>query len=1024
MSFTFTPRSLLHVGSLLQRSDNQHVRPGWHIVLRTHERLGLPLHPFVAIPLSDRLEPGGGLFTESGQPAAIPIDPRVTRVVRIADATTPHDPRVVAARITVSPRSRIQVSVTEPGRADRVIARRVLPTVEGDLSWRFPVPGRVQLVFRGEGKVTELQIYRLHENLAEFFAPDHESITFGLPVSGDHLWYSGGEGADRAMMRVEQGAPEALSPVDRPDGAYVRIGSDADVSRVKAQADVVLEAVEIAIGHPAPDPHNRVWALTGSSISANDDMRMELSAHAALQTFAGDPSLARFLGFSLPVLQGFDQDSVWLIAALFGVEMRDRFGTGVLRDHLMPQTQVQSDLRHMLLQRYPSARQVGERQEGVGRTVVPIVGVAIPTELDRHEPPELRPWSSVWHLATDRRTSMGARSRVGWRQTIDVLASYRLGMLAISRDVGMGTEPLNRPIPGLAAHRVPIFAAGKPKGTTQAPQPGAAIVDMGLAESAARARWTVFAADEFGRWSDPATLSADAPPRPRPPVPQPRVSLVRNPAVADAGAGLLSPGAIRFELDLPGRDRLAPGARSITEVSVEVVGVGARSDPPSSPHVVEIAAPALAIGVKAEVTWTVRFSDGTLASTADEATARGTIRVTDARRPEPQRTSRTLVWTARRNATAQAEVELRWPADAPDYHVWLSDEATLLALLPPGGINPSMSRAERATRIYDELQNRASWNPAPDDAAWFTRLTDLPIASSDGTIEFRFQLPGSAEIVYFLRFVPVTANGVEAVFSRCGVVPVAVPIAAVPPPPTVVARPEGGGIRVDVSVGGLDRALMGRLQQGGDAAPECRVKRVFSRATDPLYFEEIERTFMVEDPPGSGRWAASFLDDGSRSRAPPPFVPVSYVAEVRYPPELAVIRGAVLEPLPRGVGPIAGVLGEEIESAWGSASIPVASMIVPEPPAAPQGVTATAVDDVITVEAPSLPVSHARAIGSYQLALWSEAVDGRVAEPRLAPVGTSPVAIDLPGAAETAAVRVAVLDPLGRLGEMVRVPKA
>ena len=227
---------------------------------------------------------------------------------------------------------------------------------------------------------------------------------------------------------------------------------------------------------------------------------------------------------------------------------------------------------------------------------------------------------------------MGEAPRLGWRQTIEVAAGHRLGMLAISRDAGRGPEPLNPAIPGFEAHRTPIFAAGQPGGTAQAPLPAAAVVDLGLPADAATATWTVFGADEFGRWSDPATLMADAPARPRSPLPQPRVALVRDPAVAAAGPGPLSPGVIRFELDVPDADRLAPGARPITEVTVEVTGAGQRSGPPGAPHAAEIAAPELEVGESRRLDWSVRFGDGTPPLAPDEATARGSLLVNDARR--------------------------------------------------------------------------------------------------------------------------------------------------------------------------------------------------------------------------------------------------------------------------------------------------------------------------------------------------------------------------------------------------------
>ena len=383
MSQLFTPRSLLQVGSLLNRGDDPHVQPGWHIVMRTHERLGLPLHPFVAVPLLDWSETPSNLFTAAGQPVRAPFDLRTTSLVRIADGTTPLDSRLLCGRIEVAPDSRIEVNVTEPGHAGRVIARRMLPDRGGRTSWRFPVPGRAQLVLRGEGVVTALVTFRFPAGVAAAFDPGNRAVTFGLPVPGDFRWYAGGEGDGPALDRVKRGAPVALSPIDQPDGALVPADAGLDVDLVRARADAIMTAVKIAVEDPAPDPRDRLWAFQGSTLSADDDSRVTLSAPAALQTFAGDPSLARFLGFSQPVQGGFDDRTIWLVAALFGVEMRDAFGLGRIGDHLMPQGPDEIGLRDALLQRYPSLNRIRKAQEDASRVVVPILGVAVPTELDR-----------------------------------------------------------------------------------------------------------------------------------------------------------------------------------------------------------------------------------------------------------------------------------------------------------------------------------------------------------------------------------------------------------------------------------------------------------------------------------------------------------------------------------------------------------------------------------------------------------------------------------------------------------------
>ncbi|WP_404292113.1 hypothetical protein ACD578_07770 [Microvirga sp. RSM25] len=1029
MSLTFTPRSLLQVGSLLTH-DDPNVADGWHIVIRTHEALGLPLHPFVALPLTSVEMTDLLLYREDGVRARLPINPADNKIVRVGDPVTLSDPRIVAIAVTVAPGSNIQVCVTEAGHPERIIAQRTLPDTSNSLICRFPISGRAQLLFLGSGLVTDIIALRFNGSIAELFSPPLEPVrTFGLPIEGDHRWYVGGEGPDRALARVEEGAPRRLSPIDRPDGTLVATAPSVDVKRVRAMADTVLKAVAVGVDHPSPDPRERRWGETGSTLLATDQSTVSLSAPAALQTFAGDPSLARFLGFSLPVRSNFDRETIWAVAALFAVEPQDALGGGTrLGDVLMPMSQDMAALRETLMEFYQPVKDVAHTLEQVNRVVVPIIGVALPAELDQPSPPKLSAWSSAWHTRTSRRTSATQAAHVGWRQIIELSAPRRLGMLAVTRDHGTGLILLNQAIPNFPEHHVPIFSAGQPKGSAKMPLPANAIVDLGVPESASAATWTIFAADEFGRWADSESLTAAAPTRPRPPVPRPQVLLVRNDS--DPGpTGKHSPGTIRIIVPVPSPNRLAPGAMPIEKIEIVIAGLVSRTfappDAPATEIMFDIAAPALALGEMLPVAWTVRFRDALPPVSPNESTAQGTLEIRDGRRPLPQQTSRTLIWTTRRDATGQAELALGWSATAPAYHVWLTSEETLRA--PLNLTDPAFAglpRAVRATRIYDALQDRGVRQNLPDDRPLFTRLTDRPITASNDTVEYRFALLGASDTVNFLRIVPISATGVEAPFASCGIIPVAVPGEAVPPPPTVVVRTDQGRVHVDITVGGIDTALLKRLQQTDSAAPECRIRRVMNRTTDPLYFCEVGRVNLEVSAAEPGVWTASFVDSKAGTKPLPTFVSLAYVAELRFPPELAVIRDALIPPVDMGVEPIGATLGVAVESQWSSASVPVTTTLVPDTPPPPQLLTVTAQPgEKVAISAPDLPVAHPRAIGRYHLLIWPERDDGSKMEPIRLEISELPLTHELDPGGDVHAIVAAIVDPLGRLGATARVLK-
>jgi hypothetical protein len=217
---------------------------------------------------------------------------------------------------------------------------------------------------------------------------------------------------------------------------------------------------------------------------------------------------------------------------------------------------------------------------------------------------------------------------------------------------------------------------------------------------------------------------------------------------------------------------------------------------------------------------------------------------------------------------------------------------------------------------------------------------------------------------------------------------------------------------------------------------------------DPIYGRPITKGTLARDADSDpGVVFSGDAKDDNLGKGLEPFVRYVYWADVRLPPERR---------LPAGVAPIdpaGGITALDAANALDKPrpmslpSAPRVLMRVPsEPPAAPLlaaiRVTRTAPDAAglveLTVEIDNAPVAHARAIGPYRLAIWTQWGDQAI-EPAAtadgAPLtGTWPdfsagavsitVAAPLPPVAPAGPIRLrlALVDPTGRLGDVTTVP--
>ena len=166
-----------------------------------------------------------------------------------------------------------------------------------------------------------------------------------------------------------------------------------------------------------------------------------------------------------------------------------------------------------------------------------------------------------------------------------------------------------------------------------------------------------------------------------------------------------------------------------------------------------------------------------------------------------------------------------------------------------------------------------------------------------------------------------------------------------------------------------------------------------------------------------GTWRAEFVDGADAAQPIPPFVRQTYVAEVRYPPEPDLPPGVQPVADPLAVAPAVPGAPAAAPSPWSEPSAPGSSVVVPaDPPVVPAGVTFV-VDPVAggTITIPTPPVAHP-AGRPFSALVVREGADGRLVTLPTVEIAAAPAVVPDPGGAAATAYRVAIMDPLGRIG--------
>jgi len=162
---------------------------------------------------------------------------------------------------------------------------------------------------------------------------------------------------------------------------------------------------------------------------------------------------------------------------------------------------------------------------------------------------------------------------------------------------------------------------------------------------------------------------------------------------------------------------------------------------------------------------------------------------------------------------------------------------------------------------------------------------------------------------------------VESVSTPFGAIPavaVVVPISDVPPIPRLgLYSPAAGGITVAVSVTGVDRTILGRL----NGPIQARLVEVVDPTGDPAFWPEVTTTSLAD--------AGNDFTASISIAEVPPWTRVGLATAVRFPPENTTLAGAVV---PNPELRAAGVQPERITSPWGPYSVPQWIEVVgPEP---------------------------------------------------------------------------------------------
>lgn len=964
------------------------MRKGTHLRLFPSSALGLALAPFMLWPVeavaSDPLSMNW--FGRNGTPFATPdIDAAGGELIGWRQAAPPQDGWL----------SGVEARFRGAGAADGEIAlldrldNRVL-TACSQARWLVAAPQITRVRLRGRGPVTVQGWMVSGGRSIETLLGQQPAATLSAPVAGDRPWYAGGEGPAVALHRVQAGAPLRWSRPDRPDGPFDPLTAADELARVAVMQADLDDEVERLFGDAATPPaavqRIQEWlaAVLPSGTRRAWQRATEQVQNSVLMK-ALDPGAGRYLGLVTTLTDMLAPPDpfrpptarAWLAAGLFAV------GRETVR-HLPEADFMELRLIERLVQLQPGVAQVAElARQRHGLTIRAFVASALAAP-----PPDLLAAPRVLlGEAGWQRADVGPSTL--FRQQLRVAAPPLATLLALSRlePAGWITRhemvDLTVATPGAdPAER----AAPRILGSNQSRTDDKCGIATENDIDAAAAPWTyrVALADVFGRFG--AAREIDVPVPLRPALPQPALRAHLSLSDRAAGSGPAVVGSVQLTLVVPALHELTAGSRPLARA---VVVLGDATQDAVTPQAggtlsFDFSLPELLPMERRTLKATAFFEDN---ESGVGAAFTLPVKLCDPRSPSVPRTGIGIVWSSRPGPSTDVEVRLRF-SGVPGalYRAYLSDSRGLeLALFE--GERPR-TRAEIAV---DGAQHGLAGVGLRER---FRLLTEVPLKpAADGRVLFDMQLPRALETVQFLRFVPLSAQGAEAPFESCPLLPLAVPSSHPPPAPRVeaVVDPFTGIASVSVRAVGLDLVALQAAEPGlfanpGDpiaadaVAPTYRLRRASGGVPDVIYAREIGRGAMQRE----GDVFVATVDDAPTLNGLSAYVRYHYWAEVRMPAERRLPPGVVELPLPAGsVEPAQAAQNQDAPGAYSAMSAPAVAMFVPaEVPALAAGmVTATvglgAVAGTwrLTLAIADGPVTHARAVGPFRVRLHLQ-VDG------------------------------------------------
>ncbi|WP_301123821.1 hypothetical protein [Mycolicibacterium fortuitum] len=988
---------------------------GVHLRVEVHPLLGFPMHPFVAwrTAMREMITPTVRWADARNIPLASPVTlGEGERATGFLPATSPET-QWIFVELDIDEHGPVRVDAFGPGGVgdNYIVATRRTPP------YRFGCVGITHVRVQGPCTITAVRANSLDR--LSFDVPGEPDSVFGLPDGFD--WYHPGGGVDPpndAYQRVKDAAPTQLTPADAvlEPAVVTDTTPKREADRIKALAvDLIAPWLNAGFNNPNVLPVDTRWQDTfklPGGYPDRDDATVDAPVIPSLLTMAVDPRVSAYLGLAtmIPLAEPIDTAGLWVIASRWIVQ-RGRimapaqyFTSPLLMSQFLGSAPQAATLMGQRLEaRFPGVAEVfQDRASAVDGgqfgpwTTVTLATLAVAPERAPADPPDpLKVMAAGTEWGT--RSNLDDPAPVPWRCELELNSAPR-GMLGFARVPG-GSSPLHR------YARTPINTTTRvlPIIVNRAVSQPAVLTDDTLPAGLGSATWTVWHADLFGQWSQPAHAHAPQPARPAPPNPQPEASYEAYPD--DGSTGLRAPGLVHLVYHIPDVSRGAPGASPITSLSVSVDG---DAQPPQAvtggtSAVIEAAPQPTAVGTHKTVTVTSTYTT----STGETSTAAAPCAIYDARPPRPLHTSPIIAWTSFPDSTGVAHIDLSWPAadGAARYRVYLGDArrlAATLAMDTPDGA----TRAEVAGLIHTRSADLAG-----KDAFTLLGETTEP--------QFTATLDGALRNTQFIRVVPLTEGGAESAFASCGLVPIAVPHNEKPPQPSLGVEYTDAAARLAVKATGVAAAFTGK------AAPEYRLLKATPGNADPDFAipHAAAATLTSDDDGASGTWHAQIdLPDADLQ----PFVATIWWAQCRYPAEAPTDGGAPLPP-DGGVHPDWPPLGEAALSLWSLASGATPTVHIPaDPPAAPAAPTATRTPAGVTITAAGLPPSTPAMIAPYVLEIYrftaAAAPDDRYV--RIAHPTTAAGTIEYTDSSPTAADRydLILVDPTGRRSVPTRLP--